>query len=168
MPRIFPATVITNAIVLASLQDRGFPQPSTNFTFINLDPPDLMRGIPHHFLVDPNVAIIAFFPPYYNNASPNGIPSDEVIAKRAWLYVPQLGLDPTQMIQKSFFTHTDRNGKTNFICGRGIFLSRQLDGIPFFSDDDASLGDCEGFTIEFGSGGQVRSFNFCWSELGTL
>jgi hypothetical protein len=78
--------------------------------------------------------------------------------------VPQLGLDPTKMIQKSFFTDKDRSGETNFIRGRGIFLSRQLDGIPFFSADDTGC-DCEGFSIEFGSGGHIQFFAFRWSEL---
>ncbi len=106
-----------------------------------------------------------FTSPDYKNASPNGIPSDEVIAKRAWLCVPQLGLDPTQMIQKSFFTHSvDQSKNTNFICGRGNFLPRQLDGLPFFSGDDIG-NDFEGFSIEFGSGGQIRFFTFRWSEL---
>jgi hypothetical protein len=34
LPRIFSATVITNAIVLGSLQSKGYPQPSTNQTWI--------------------------------------------------------------------------------------------------------------------------------------
>lgn len=38
LPRIFPSVVITNAIVLGSLQSKGFPKPSTNQTCIVADP----------------------------------------------------------------------------------------------------------------------------------
>ena len=39
LPRLFPAGVITNAIVLGSLQSMGFPKPSTNQTCIIAEPP---------------------------------------------------------------------------------------------------------------------------------
>lgn len=42
------------------------------------------------------------------------------------------------------------------------FLSRKLDGVSFFGD--ANNGS-EGFSIEFGSHGQIRSFSFVWPNL---
>ena len=107
--------------------------------------------------------------PNYKNGSPNGIPSNEDIVKTAWECVPKLGLDPTHMAQKSFFTHlyqVDESGndKPNFICGRGVFLSRLVDGISFFSADNTGY-DIEGFALELGSYGEIRSFSFRWSSL---
>ena len=169
LPRIFSATVISNAIVLGSLQGSGFPQPSTNETCISIEPP-CPCGNACNFFINPNEASMSFGSTNYTNGSPNGIPSDEVIAKRAWECVPKLGLDPTQMIQKSFFTHlfntylmTGKDG-TDFVCGRGVYLSRQLDGVAFFSADNTG-DDGEGFSIEFGSYGQIRSFSLRWSTL---
>jgi hypothetical protein len=169
LPRIFPATVITNAIVLGSLESKGFPQASTNQTCILADPPCPCGNV-CNFSINPSEASMSFESPNYKDGPPNGIPNDETIAKRAWDYVPQLGLDPAQLIKKSFFTHSynvDKNGKdtTNFICGRGIFLSRQLDGVDFFSVDGTDDGDAEGFSIEFGGYGQIRYYSFRWSAM---
>jgi hypothetical protein len=105
----------------------------------------------------------------YKNGSPGGIPIDADIVKRAWECVPQLGLDPTHMIQKSFFTHSFNADQTevrstNFICGRGVFLSRLLDGFSFFSSDNTG-SDAEGLSLELGSYGEIRYYYFRWSAL---
>jgi len=169
LPRIFSATVITNAILLGSLQQKGFPQPSTNISCILAEPPCECGNV-CNFFINPNEASMSFESPNYKNGSPNGIPTDDAIVKRAWECVPALWLEPTNLIPKSFFTHSsnvDKAGKettTNFICGRGIFLSRQLDGVAFFSPDDTG-SDAEGFSIEFGSHGEIRQFSFRWSAL---
>jgi len=153
LPRVFSATVISNAIVFGSLQSKGFPQPSTNQTCIMAEPPCPCGNVCNFFI----------------RCITEGIPSDEVIAKRAWDYALQLGLDPKHLIQKTFYTHlynfdqTDK-GVTNFICGRGIFLSRQLDSITFFSNENEGDG-AEGFSIEFGSYGQIRFFSLHWSNV---
>lgn len=167
LPNIFSATVITNAIVLGSLQSKGFPQPSTNVTCITDEPQSQCVNV-CNFYIDPNDASMNFISPGYKNASPYGIPSDATIIERTWDCVPQLGLDPKQLIQKSFFTHSsnvDKDGDdtTNFISGRGLFLARQLDGVDFFSADNTG-GGAEGFSIEFGSHGEVRCFSLQWSE----
>jgi len=110
-----------------------------------------------------------FVSPNYKDASPDSIPGDSAIAKRAWECAPQLGVDPKQLVQESFFTHSyyiDPTGRetTNFICGRGIFLSRQLDGVAFFSADDSG-SDTEGFSLELGRYGQIRLFSLRWSDI---
>jgi hypothetical protein len=168
LPRVFSANLITNAIVLASFQSQGFPQPSTNQTCIVAEPHSPFVNI-CNFFINPSEASMSFESPDYKNASPSGIPGDQLIVSRAWGYAPQLGLDPRQMVQKSFFTHSndvDQTGEETkgFICGRGVFLSRQLDGVAFFSADDSG-SDTEGFAIEFGSHGQIRSFYYRWSAL---
>jgi hypothetical protein len=168
LPRVFSETIISNGIVLGSLQSKGFPQPSTNEICIEVEPPCECMNV-CNFFINPNDAAINFESPSYKDASPQGIPSDQVIAKHAWDYAPQLGLDPTHLTQQNFFTHfyySDQTGEkmTNNVCGRGIFLSRQLDGIAFFSSDDTGDG-AEGFSIEFGSYGQIRFFSFRWSNV---
>lgn len=168
LPCIFSATVITNAIVLGSLQSQGYPQPSTNKTCLMAEPPCPCGNV-CNFFINPAEASMDYESPNYKNGSPNGIPRDEAIVQRAWSCVPQLGLDPAQMIQKSFFTHLHNaypaeNGSTNFVCGRGVFLSRRLDGFAFFSSDDGG-GDAEGFTLELGSYGEIRHFCLRWSAM---
>jgi hypothetical protein len=168
LPRIFSASVITNAIVLGSLQSEGYPQPSTNETCIMAGAPCPCMSI-CNFSISPSEASMYYESPNYKNGSPNGIPSDKEIVKRAWECVPRLGLDPTQMIQKSFFAHSynagqDENSSTNFICGRGAFLSRLLDGISFFSADNTG-GDAEGLVLELGSYGEIRYYYFRWSDM---
>jgi hypothetical protein len=168
LPRIFSETIISNGIVLGSLQSKGFPQPSTNETCIEVEPPCECMNV-CNFFINPNDAAINFESPSYKDGSPQGIPSDQVIAKRAWGYAPQLGLDPTHLTQQNFFTHfyySEQTGEkvTNNVCGRGIFLSRQLDGVDFFSSDDTGDG-AEGFSIEFGSYGQIRFFSLRWSNV---
>lgn len=168
LPHIFSAAVITNAIVLASLQNKGFPRPSTNQTCIMAEPPCPCANV-CNFFINPNEASMSFVSPNYKNGSPSGIPSDEIIVKRAWSYVPYLGLEPSHMIQKSFFIHSnslDETGTntTNVICGRGVLLSRVVDGVSFFSADETG-GDAEGFALELGGNGEIRYFSFRWSTL---
>ncbi len=168
LPRVFSETIISNGIVLGSLQSKGFPKPSTNETCIEAEPPCPCANV-CNFFINPNDAAMNFESPSYKDGSPQGIPSDQDIAKRAWGYAPQLGLDPTHLTQQNFFTHfyySDQTGEkmTNNVCGRGIFLTRQLDGVAFFSSDDTGDG-AEGFSIEFGSYGQIRFFSFRWSNV---
>lgn len=168
LPRVFSATVISNAIVLGSLQDKGFPKPSTDETCIMAEPPCPCANI-CNFFINPADAVMSFTSPSYKDGSPEGIPTDQAIAQRAWKYTVQLGLDPAYLTQKSFFTHLynpdpDGKGATNIICGRGIFLPRQLDGVSFFSADDEGDG-AEGFSIEFGGHGQIRYFCLRWSNV---
>jgi len=167
LPRIFSATVISNAIVLGSLQGKGFPKPSTNDFFIPEDKgPNYPGALATLFGIRPSDANMYFSVPNYGAGSGDKIPSDETIAAGAWKYAHQLGLDPAQLVQERFYTHlcdSDTSGQaTNHVCGRGVFLSRQLEGISFFSGDNDGSGG-EGFSIEFGSRGQIRIFSLRWS-----
>ena len=168
LPRVFSESVISNAIVLGSLQSKGFPKPSTNQTCLVAEPPSPCCNV-CNFFINPDDAAINFQSPNYKNGSPDNLPADEAIARSAWDYAPRLGLDPTHMTASGYFTHSfdvggTSKGTTNFVCGRGIFLSRQLDGISFFSADSEGSA-AEGFSIEFGSHGQIRFFSVRWSEL---
>ncbi len=171
LPHIFSATVISNGIVLGSLQNKGFPKPSTNQTCIMAEPPCPCTSV-CNFFINPSDATMSFESPDYKNGSPEGIFDNQTIARLAWYYAPRLGLDPSHLIQTSYFTHSfnvDQTGneKTNFVCGHGVFLARQLDGVPFFSADDQGDG-AEGFSIQFGEHGQVRFFLSAGQMFGTI
>jgi hypothetical protein len=168
LPRVFSETIISNAIVLTPYQYRGIPQPSTKDTCIE-DDPDCNCGCVRscNFSIRPKEATLSFDAPN-PTTSTNNLPSEADIVSRAWQYAAQLGVDRAQVVTNGFvsrFNWDTNNGKiTNQICGRGIFLCRQLDGIPFFSPADEDTG-AEGFAVEFGSYGLIRSFSLCWSDL---
>lgn len=167
LPHVFSATVISNAVVLGSLQGKGFPKPSTNDFFIPEDKgPDYPGTLATIFSIRPGDANMYYSLPNYSAGSGEQLPDDKTITARAWKYASQLSLDPAYLVQERIYTHscdTDQNGQaTNHVCGRGVFLSRQLDGITFFSADNEGSG-AEGFSIEFGSRGQIRFFSLRWS-----
>jgi hypothetical protein len=170
LPQVFSPSVISNAIVFASLQSKGFPKPSTEEFFIPEDKgPNYPGAIPVIFEIRPADACLSYYRPNCIAIAAGEIPSDEVIAGRARECARQLELDPTKLVQQSFYTHlcyTDENGKdaTNSICARGVFLSRQLDGITFFSANNEGDG-AEGFSIAFGNLEQIRSFSMRWSNI---
>jgi hypothetical protein len=170
LPRIFSATIISNAIILGSLQSKGFPRPPTNNFYIWEDKGANYPGlIPSFFSILPNDASISYAIPNFSSGSEKDIPNDEVIVQHAKKYAFQLGLDPAKLIQNSIYTCSydddDGAGKaTHHICGRGIFLSRKIDGFGFFSANNDGEG-AEGFSIEFGSHGQIRDFSLRWPNL---
>ena len=116
-----------------------------------------------YFAISPEFANIGYRLKYHYLGSPADIPSDESIAKRAWEIADQLGLDRRQLAQKEITTNLceyDLKGRltTNNPCGHGISLARRVDRVDFYSSD-------EGFSIEFGSGGQIRSFSLSLPNL---
>jgi len=166
-PHPFSATVISNAVVLASLQSKGFPKPSTNDFYILEDKgPNYPSLIPEIFCISPKSATISYWLPHPDN-NLLGIPADEVLVRRAWAYARELGVDPAQVAFKTLTSHFNQdenyNDLTNQLCGRGVFLSRQLDGISF--TDIGDNGANGGFWIEFGSHEQIRAFSLVWPDL---
>jgi len=169
LPHVFSASVISNAIVLGSLQAKGFPKPSKRDFFIAEDRgPNYPGPIPTIFGIRPGDANIYYSMPGDASGSGDTLPDDETVVRRAWQCASQLGLDTTKLVQKSTFSNSCevRRGSeiTNRICGRGVFLSRQLDGIDFFSADNTGEG-AEGFTFELGSRSQIRAFSLRWSNM---
>jgi hypothetical protein len=163
-PRPFSASVISNAVVLASLQDKGFPKPSTNAFFIWSAPNPCGMGF-SIFSIQPASTTITFLSPN-QNLSTNKIPDAETVTKRAFECAARFGLDQAYLVAKNVYASSNAVGcdqtLTNGICARGIFLSRKLDGISFWGD--ANNG-ADGFSIKFGSRGQIRSFSLIWPNL---
>ena len=101
--------------------------------------------------------------------SGESLPNDESAVARAWASAAQLGLDTNQLKMKNWTSHVcgfDEHGHENIerrIGGRGVFLSRKVDGLLFFATGDDGWN--EGFWIEFGSQGNIRAFSINWPGL---
>jgi hypothetical protein len=168
-PTKFPASVISNAVLLASLQSKGFPKPSTKDFFIPEDrPPNYPGAVPVIFSIQPSQATIFYGMPHHDTGSGENIPDNATIVKRGWEEALRFGIEPRQLRFKNMTSHfcrRDENsaGETNFLCGRGAFLSRQLDGVVFLGSGDN--GCSEGFWLELGSHGKVRAFSLNWPHL---
>jgi hypothetical protein len=167
-PQPFSAAVISNAVILASLEHKIFPKSSTNdFFYHEAFPPNYPGMIPDIFSITPKSATIFYDLPH-PGTNTTDIPADEILVKRAWACAAQLNVGPTQVAFEEMTSHFNQdenyNDLTNQLSGRGVFLSRQLDGILFWSSETEG-GDIDGFWIEFGSGGQVRGFSLVWPDL---
>jgi len=130
-PQTFSVTTISNAIVLAAFQAKGFPKPSTNQIVIwgdrfegELDPP--------YFSILPDMGQMLFTLGDRGPQSPEGISTNEAAVQQAWDCLAQLGMNRSQFV------------KTNAVAwgGYGVFLPRQVDGIEVYHGS-------EGFQIQF-------------------
>jgi hypothetical protein len=167
LPFVFPEAVISNAMVLASLQSKGFPKPAREPYFISKDvPANWCCGVPVIFDINPSNATLSYSNPD-QSTSTAGIPDDKTILKRARLCALELGIDHSHYKAKNWTSHfnkdSDGNDLANQICGRGVFLSRELDGMAFWGTGDN--GPSEGFWLEFGSQGKIQGFSLNWPKL---
>lgn len=131
LPRVFSATTISNAIILASFQDKGFPQPSTNQVVLWAGGFD-GEPQPPNFAILPDVGQMSFALGDRRPDSPVGIATNQAAVERAWNCLARLGLDRSQFVK----TNDASSG------GYGLFIPRQIDGIQFY-------GGAEGFQIWF-------------------
>jgi hypothetical protein len=148
LPHVFSAATISNAVVLAGFQKKGFPKPSTNTTVIwdkvagsTIDEPR-----PPSLLIIPDDGIIQYDLGNRWPNAPNEILADRAEAEYAWNCLGSLGVDRTQFV------------KTN-VAGFGVSFPRQIDGIRFQDES-------EGFSIQrYGKERKLRGF---WLTLPTL
>jgi hypothetical protein len=161
-PQPFLAAVISNAITIAALQDRGIPKPSTNNFYI-WTPPDCCGVGRSIFGIEPAKTQI-FFSSTNQNFSTENLPDDKTVKKLAFNYASLLGLGKANLIPQNIFCSSNaiENGvkSTNGCYSKGVFLSRELDGVTFYSN--GGVDEADGFSIEFGSHGQVRAFSLVW------
>lgn len=139
-PRVFSTTTISNAIILASFQQKGFPKPSTNHITI-WDKHFEGEMEPAYFSILPDAGQMSFSLGDRRPDSPEEISTNEAAVERAWNCLAQLGLDRSQFIK----TNDASSG------GYGVFLPRQIDGIQVYSGS-------EGFQIQFG---KQKVLQFC-------
>jgi hypothetical protein len=166
LPRIFSATVITNAVVLGSLQSRGFPRPSTNDFFIwEQEPPNWPGPIPALLNIQPGDACLSFSMAHSGPISEKESPNNNTLVESALKHAVQLGLDPARLPPGKIYTRwCDDDQAAHQVCGRGIFFARRLDGVSFFSAADDGEG-AEGFSMDFGEHGKIQAFSVRWSAL---
>jgi hypothetical protein len=146
-PRVFSAATISNAIILASFQNKGFPQPSTNRIVIWADS---MEGEPQppYFEITPERGEMSYRLGDRAPDSPQEISKDEAAVKRAWDCLFQLGIDRSQIA---------KTNAASYGTG-GVFFPREIDGIEFYDES-------EGFQIQYGSQGRVISFSLALPNL---
>jgi hypothetical protein len=148
MPRVFSTTTISNAIILASFQDKGFPKPSRYRTTLWANHID-GEPMPPNFSIWLEQGQISFSLGDRAPESQEEIWTNQNAVERAWNCLSQLGVDRTQFV------------KTN-VAGSGawgIFFPRQIDGIQFYDES-------EGFSFQqFGKEGKIRCF---WLALPNL
>ena len=147
VPRIFSATTISNAVTLASFQEKGFPKPSTNQTIIWAD---RFYGEmqPPYFSILPDEWQISYTLGDRAPQSPDDISTNEEAVQHAWDCLAQIGIDRTQFLK----TNVASSG------AYGVFLPRQIDGIKTYYDT-------EGFQIEFGKHGKTMQFCLLFPNL---
>jgi hypothetical protein len=92
LPRVFSATTIPNAIVLASFQSKGFPQPSTNQLVIWADS-DGSEPRPPAFSIMPEDGQISYSLGDRAPDSTRDIFKEEAALERAWDCLSQLDID---------------------------------------------------------------------------
>jgi hypothetical protein len=148
LPHIFSATTISNAVVLASFQSKGFPAPSTNQIVIWADstagepqPPD--------FAIMPATGELSYSLGDRAPDSAEAYFKDKATVARAWDCLGQLGVDRTEFVKTNVAPEGDW----------GVFLPRQIDGILFFDES-------EGFSYQqFGHPARIRTFALALPDL---
>lgn len=116
------------------------------------------------FSIEPASGTISFSSTNQNLLT-NNVPGDEVVVKRAFECASPFGLNSAELVPRRVYGASNAPGCDSLasgICGRGIFLARKLDGFCFFGDTG---NGSDGFSIEFGSRGQIRSFSLVWPNL---
>jgi len=167
-PQPFPGPLIAAAANLASIETKSFPPSSTNSFFI----PSLPDACGHGtvvFSLQPDSGTISFSSTNRNQTT-NDLPSEAVVTTRAFECAKRLGLKQAELVPKAFCDSFNAPGtgcgsSITGLFGRGIFLSRILDGISFYGD--ANNGS-DGLCVDFGSGGKIRSFSLVWPRLERL
>ena len=164
-PQPFLPSVVSNALAMASLQPKEIPEHFTNNYYIRT-PFDCCGMAQNFFGILPAKTQI-YFSATNQSLSTDDLPDDATVKKRAFYYSALLGLGNTRLIPQDIFCSSNayriEAKSTNGACGKGIFLSRELDGIPFYSS--AGIDEADGFSIEFGSHGQIRAFSLVWPNL---
>lgn len=146
LPPVFSAATISNAIVLASFQKKGFPKPSTNNVVLWADHPEIEQR-PPYFSIYPSGGEISFT--LGDRApQPETILTNEIAVQRAWDCLLKLRLN------RSEFLKTNAGNAGIY----GVFLPRQIDEIPIYDG-------LEGFQFQCDSRGKVLGFCLLFPKL---
>jgi hypothetical protein len=141
VPHVFSAATISNAVILAGFQKKGFPKPSTNSVVIwdEIAGSTFSEPRPPYFAIGPEDGAIQYDLGDRWPHAPGEILADRAAVEYAWDCLARFGIDRTQFV------------KTN-IADRGVSFPRQIDGIRFQDDS-------EGFSIQqYGKDRKLRCF----------
>jgi hypothetical protein len=148
LPRVFSAATISNAVMLASFQSKGFPQPSTNPVVIWADRTE-GEPQPPYFSITPNLGEISYSLGDRAPDSATAYFKDGAAVERAWDSLAQLGIERTEFVK----TNVAGDGEW------GVFLPRRIDGIQIYDES-------EGFSFQqFGSPKKIRCFSLALPNL---
>jgi hypothetical protein len=149
LPRVFSAATISNAIILASFQVKGFPKPSTNRIILWAESTE-GEPQPPSFAILPDEGQLDYSLGDRAPDSTEKVANDEAAVERAWDCLLQLGADRAQFVKTNVASQGDW----------GIFFPRQIDGVQFYRDQS------EGFSFQqFGQHGKIRCFGLLWPNL---
>ncbi|HOC54462.1 MAG TPA: hypothetical protein PKI20_02440 [Verrucomicrobiota bacterium] len=140
-PHVFSAATISNAVVLAGFQQKGFPKPSAKATVIwdRIAGSTVGEPRPPYFALTPKRGAIQYDIGDRWPDAPNEILADRAAVEYAWDCLARLGIDRAQFV------------KTN-IASFGVAFPRQIDGIRFQDDS-------EGFSFQqYGKDRKLRCF----------
>ncbi len=147
-PRMFSETTISNAIILASFQDKGFPKPSTNRVILWADSTE-GEPQPPSFAILPDEGQLDYSLGDRAPDSTGKVANDEAAVQRAWDRLLQLGIDRREFVK----TNAATPGTW------GVFLPRQIDRIQTYYES-------EGFLFQqFGNHGKIRCFSLTLPNL---
>ena len=147
LPQVFSAAAISNGIVLAGFEKKGFPRPGTNEVTLWADHPDV-EPRPPYFAILPKVGQMSFTLGDRIPDSSQDIARDTATVKRALRCAPLLGVNPADL--------APTNAASAGVYG--VFLARQIDGVRCFDDT-------EGLQMQFGVDGKIRQFCLMWPKL---
>ena len=145
-PRVFSATTISNAVVLASFQKKGIPKPSRYRIVLWAD---RFEGEPQppYLVIEPDWGQITYT---LGDRAPESekVSNDQAAVERAWDCLGKLGIDRAEFV------------KTNVAAPGtlGVFFPRQIDGILFYDES-------EGFSFAQSSSGRIRGFSLSSPKL---
>lgn len=144
LPHVYSAATISNAVVLASFQSKGFPKPSKRAFVLWADHFD-GEPRPPYLRIAPEEGTISYSVGDRWRESPEEILKDQFAVERAWDCLNRLGIDRTQFAKRNVGTY-------------GVFFPRQIDGVLF--------DESEGFEFQqYGSERKLRSFNLVLPDL---
>jgi hypothetical protein len=144
-PRNFASAVASNALALGEFKMKLSSKPVSKLIILwDRAVPGDPR--PDYFTLDPNHGAITFR--RQRRQVERGDSTSESLVKRTWEYAARLALDKTLLLQGEAHNST-------------VSLVRKLDGISFRED-------MQGFSVQYGDQGEIRSLALNWPTLKRL
>jgi hypothetical protein len=141
--QVFSNVTISNALLLGEFTLKPFPKAFTKPITL-WDATAEGDPQPDYFAVDPDSGSITFR--RQRRLVGEGDSTPNAIIERTWRYATQLGMEKAQLSQATIADNST------------VSLPRRLDGIPFRED-------MEGFSVQYGTQGEIRSLNLVWPRL---